>query len=321
MSTQFGLNIGNDQSATNNAPYPVAQNAADLAFLKPYTNWLRIALTYGLDQNDTTNLRHLATDAIQAGYKVTYGITAGADATAATYYNQWLATGILAAAAWAQANGVSEFQIGNEEDWNASLGSFSPKTAAQVQADIRAIVPAVKKIFTNGPVTYCTAEGMLQDWITGGLGGLDMIYFNVYDTDANFQSIVSKIESNFGAKGAVSEWNAQHGYDPTQYSEGTGPVFDAWFAADIKNRANMLEAAGISKAFLFTWRYLGSGWAFCEDGTTTLRPGFANAFPSATTTPPVTPPTTPPTTPPVTAQKFTGTFSGTFSGTLTGTIE
>jgi hypothetical protein len=166
MSTQFGLNIGNDQSATSNAPYAAAQNNADLAFLKPYTGWLRVALVYGADQHDTKNIQELALAAKAAGYKVVYGITAGADSSDSTYYNTWLSTGILAAAEWAQANGMDEFEIGNEEDWNASLGALSPKTAAQVQNDVRGVVAAVKNVF-KGPVSYCTAEGMLNDWIAG----------------------------------------------------------------------------------------------------------------------------------------------------------
>lgn len=313
MATQFGLNIGNDQVSTSPpAAYPAAQNAADLAYLKTYTNWLRIALTYGLDQNDLTNLRELAVAAKTAGFKTTYGITAGADATTATYYNQWLSTGILAAATWAQANGMSEFHIGNEEDWNASLGSLSPKTPAQVQADIRGIVPAVKKIFTNGPVSYCTAEGMLDDWISGGIGELDFLYVNVYDTDANFKTIVGKIVSAFGAKGGVSEWAANNPYP--------SGLTDAQYGADIAARAAILEASGISKAFLYTWRD-NDTWAF-KLANGTLRTGFASAFPTAVTPTPVPTPTpTPvPTPTPPTSQKVSGTVSGTFTGTFTGTI-
>ena len=323
MATVFGLNVGNDQSASGGGNYLSAQNSADLAFLKTYTNWLRMALVYGADSADTANIRHLATDAKAAGYKVTYGITAGADASDSTYYNTWLSTGVLAAAQWAQDNGIDEFQIGNEEDWNASLGSLSPKTPAQIQADVRALVPKVKAVFTNGPVTYSTSEGMLNDWVAGGIGELDCIYFNVYDTDANFKTIVDKIASTFGSKGGVSEWNADHGYDPTQYNEGTGSVFDTWFAADIATRAEYLTAAGISKAFLFTWRYVGSGWAFAPTaGSTSTRPGFANAFPTVTPVPGPTPtPTPPPPAPtPPTLQKVSGTLSGTFTGTFIGTI-
>src|ERR1039458_3517509 len=131
-TTQFGINVGNDQSATGGGVYPTAQNASDLKFLKPYTNWIRVALTYGAGSIDTRNIQQLALDAKAAGYKVIYGITAGADSSASTYYNTWLSTGVLAAAAWAQANGMDEFEIGNEEDWNASQGALSPKTAAQV---------------------------------------------------------------------------------------------------------------------------------------------------------------------------------------------
>lgn len=326
MSTQFGLNIGNDQSATG-APASgttIAQNTADLTFLRPYTNWLRVALVYGADQADMKNIQQLALSAKAAGYKVIYGITAGADGSASTYYDTWLSSGVLAAAQWAQANGMDEFEIGNEEDWNASLGSLSPKTPAQIQADVRGLVPAVKKVFT-GPVSYCTSEGMLQDWITGGIGELDFIYFNVYDTAANFQNIVSKIAANFGSKGGVSEWSTDHGYDPTQYSEGTGATFNTWFANDIKTRAAYLTEAGISKAFLFTWRYPNSGWAFAGNtnngNTAETVPGFFAAFPTAPATSPggtSTPTPTPPGTPGPTSTMvtLTGTFTGTFTGTM-----
>ena len=142
-----------------------------------------------------------------------------------------------------------------------------------------------------------------------------MARINVYDTQPNFQSIVNKIVSSFGSKGAVSEWAAQHGYP--------NGMTDSQYQAEIQARATILANSGISKAFLFTWRMGTNSWEFQEPGqvgVAPLHPGFAQAFPSSSTPPPIPPGGGGTTPPPTTPQKITGTLTGTFTGTFTGTI-
>lgn len=272
MATFIGLNIGGDQSATANLPYQAAENAADLAFLKTYTGNLRAALVYYPDTNDTNNIKQLVIDAKNAGYHVMSGITAGAEADISASYTGWLNSGIVAYAQWAQAHNVDEFQIGNEEDWNCFInGAFTAKTPTQIRNDVKSKVAAVRAVY-SGVISYATAEGMLDDWISEGIGGLDKIYFNVYDTLTNFNLIVNKIVTNFGAKGGISEWSAQHPFPFLGMTE-------AQYATEIANRNQIIFNSGISSAYLFTWK-IGGGddWGFSDQSGHLHQPAFSNAF-------------------------------------------
>lgn len=333
-TTLFGINIGNDQNSSN-ASYPSAQNAADLKFLKTYTGTLRVAMPQVNATVPIANLKQLCLDAKAAGYYVSWGLTAGADKNL-TLYDQWIGGDMVTLATWAQANKIDEIHLGNEEDWNNSQGAFPGKTGTQIRNDVKNMVASVKAVY-SGVVSYCTAEGMISAWVSEGLGNLDRIYFNIYDDVANgsFQSNINTITKAFGSKACISEWSAQHGYDASQYSHGSGAAFDTWFAGEIAAHSTIIEAANIPVADLFTWRYTGSGWAFCEDGTaSTLRPGFTQAFPTAPASSPVPTPTPTPTptgtptptptpgpSPTPAPTKVTGTLSGTFTGTFTGTLD
>lgn len=268
---QKGINIGNDQSSTRDLPYRLVQNENDLALLKGKVSRIRIALAYGLDVNDVNNLKRLAIEAKQQGFYVQFGITAGADAATATYYNQWLSKDIVAAAVWAQAHHIDEFAIGNEEDWYCQvLGAYTTKTPKEVRDDIRNKVADVRKVY-SGSIIFSDAEGTLDDWIKEGIGGLDRIYFNVYDTYPNFEAIIHKIVDHFGTnRGGLAEWAAQYGYDKMS-QDGMSPQA---YAQEITKRTTLVRNSGLP-AYLFTLRtnQNESGWGFLlEDGT--KRPGI-----------------------------------------------
>lgn len=266
-----GINIGNDQSSTPNLPYQSVENAADLASLKGKVSRIRIALAYGLDQNDVNNLKRLAIAAKQQGFYVQFGITAGSDPDVNTYYNQWLSTDVISMAQWAQANRIDEFAIGNEEDWYCEiLDAFTAKTPKEIRDDVRAEALKVRAVY-SGSIVYADAEGTLDDWIKEGIGSLDRIYFNVYDSLPNFQSVVDKIAQHFGAAhGGVAEWSAEHGYnDLTQ--AGMTPQ---QYAQQIADREKILMQSGMP-SYLFTLRMAAGGddWGFIlPDGT--KRPGL-----------------------------------------------
>lgn len=247
-----GMNIGNDQNATPNLPYKTAQNAADLALLKGKVGRVRVAFTYGKDQNDLSNLKQLAIDAKKQGFFVQFGITAGAEPDVNSYYNQWLNTDVVNLAAWAQTNKIDEFSIGNEEDHNAQFnGAFTAKTPTQVRNDVKTLVGRVKTVY-SGQVVYATSELVLDDWIREGRGPLDRIYFNVYDTQVNFRSIIGKIVSNFGVDhGGLAEWAAFHQY-------GSMGMTPDQYRAEISQRTAIVKASGLP-AYFFTLRMNGDG--------------------------------------------------------------
>jgi hypothetical protein len=255
-----GINIGNDQNA-----YKAAQNQADLSLLKGKVGRVRVAFTYGKDQNDLNNLKQLALDAKKQGFFVQFGITAGAEPSVTSYYNQWLNTDVVNLASWAQANHIDEFSIGNEEDHNAQFnGAFKEKTPTQIRNDVKTLVGRVKAVY-SGQVVYVTSELVLDDWIREGRGPLDRIYFNVYDTDVNFGNLVSKIASNFGVDHAgLAEWAAFHQYG----SMGMSPD---QYRSNISMRAKIVKNSGLP-AYFFTLRMNGDGgtddWGLLlKDGT------------------------------------------------------
>lgn len=302
MATRaMGLNIGSDQNSTdpNDAPYAKVQNTADLAYLRPLMDRVRVGITYGQDINDLNNLKQLALDAKALGFYVQLGITAGMEANASAYYSKGYYTDVVNLAKWCATNHIDEFTIGNEEDWHAlNEKVLKPKTPKQIRDDVRAIVSKVRAVY-SGQIVYCTAQGTLDDWIKEGIGGLDRIYFNVYDTRANFQGIVTKIVKAFGVDHAgLSEWAAENPYP--------NGMTDAKYRAEIMARRDIVVASGLP-AYLYTWRDTEE-WAFKVGNT--LRPGFTDVFGAATTPPDTTPPTTP------TVGSFTGTFKGSFTGTF-----
>lgn len=268
---QKGINIGNDQSSTPNAPYPTAQNDADLAYLKGKVSRIRLALAYGKDVNDVNNLKRLAVEAKKQGFHVQFGISGGADSDVSTYYNQWLSTDIVTTARWAQANHIDEFSIGNEEGWSCQVGSaFTTKTPKEVRDDVRSKVAEVRKVY-SGSIVYADAEGTLDDWIKEGIGGLDRIYFNVYDTLPNFQDIITKVVDNFGVNhGGIGEWGAEHGFEQMKESG----MSSQQYAQEIINRAAIVKKSGLP-AYLFTLRMSpdGSDWGLIL-GDGTRRPGL-----------------------------------------------
>jgi len=245
-----GINIGNDQSSTSDAPFAYAENESDLAYLKGKVSRIRIAVAYGADINDLTNLKRLAMEAKDDGFYVQFGITAGSDPDVNTYYNRWLSTDIVATAIWAQAHHIDEFAIGNEEDWhNMVQGAYPSKTPAEIRNDIRNKVADVRKVY-SGLIVYADAEHTMDDWIKEGIGGLDRIYFNIYDTDSNFQMMVKKVKDNFGtAHGGIAEWATEHGYQDVI----TNKITPAQYAQDLMKRAAIIKASGLP-AYLFTLR-------------------------------------------------------------------
>lgn len=259
-----GFNIGNDQNATPpGTPYKALQNAEDLLYLKGRVSRLRVALTYGKDQNDLANLKQLALDAKKQGFFVQFGITCGVDDA---YWPTFLSTDMLAVAAWCETNRIDEFSIGNEESWRSHIGQ-SQIPEKQIRDDIRNAVAKVKGVY-HGSVVYCDAEGVLDAWIAEGRGNIDRLYFNVYDNLTNFQNIINKIITAFGTNhGGLSEWAAQHPFSQMNMT----PV---QYAAEITNRQAIVKKSGLP-AYAFTWRMgPGSDWEFVSTDNSS-KPGLS----------------------------------------------
>jgi hypothetical protein len=181
--------------------------------------------------------------AIAKGADVTWGVgCSNITLTAANWADY--RTAVLTAAAWAQANGVYEFVIGNEEERHNDDTTI---TDAQVRTNIRSLATEVQAIFTNGEVTYGNACLYLSDWINEGIGDLDQIGWMVYG-DESWQNNVDTIIAAFGVDHAyINEWNVDSG----GYSWFDGDEVDE--VALITQMVDYFKAAGISRAFFFLY--------------------------------------------------------------------
>jgi hypothetical protein len=106
------------------------------------------------------------------GLKAVWGLTAGS-LDAATWVDYRVA--VLAAAAWAEANGVDEFQLGNELDGKVDGITL---TVEQLRENLKSLATEVKAIYKRGKVSYSTFY--YNEWIAAGKGDIDIISLNVY---------------------------------------------------------------------------------------------------------------------------------------------
>ena len=244
----IGMNFGHQVTPNS---YDTSQIENDLTFLTSIgISRVRIALpTFG-GGGSTANCQDMVMRALTHGFYVVWGVATGKnagqlDATTWASYKSYV-TGTLAS--WAQANGLPELCIGNECDYQADGTTL---TAATVRSDVRAMVATVKAIY-SGVVSYNTTVLQLSGWTSEGIGSLDKIGWNSYDTLSNFQSRNPTIVSNFGSKGYVSEFGCiTHGF--SDYNDES-----AWYT-DVVNRVSSLASNNVSTGYFFCYRDGGFG--------------------------------------------------------------
>jgi hypothetical protein len=175
-----GLGMGLYSEGKGAASAEEFDSAVDILLSNGFTD-LRID---GPDYQNTTSLvlsKAAVIKAVAKGAKVTWLVSSN------SYNNpDWKITAanwptfrqaILDAAAWAQANGVYEFQLGNEEE-NHIDGTTM--TVSQLMINLKSVATDVQSIFTNGNVSYTCARWSISDWITLGRGDIDILASNIY---------------------------------------------------------------------------------------------------------------------------------------------
>lgn len=166
-----------------------------------------------------------------AGAYVFWGVS-GDSITASNWPDQRIA--ILDAAAWAQANGVDEFAIGNEEEYKVDGTTI---TVAQVQANLKSVATEVQSIFTRGPVSYNTSKDFLYDWISLGKGNIDTFGLNLYlggqwGYDDTWMDAIDDAYAEWGSEAFLSEFGpsytnlADYSTDETTQADGVQEMMD-----------------------------------------------------------------------------------------------
>jgi hypothetical protein len=248
----LGMNMGSNLNFTT--AYPTAQVTADLAFLKAsgFTS-IRVALSDYADAGGITNTQALALAAKAAGFSVTYGVACAGTLTSVNMPGAYQ-TAVYAQAAWAKANGIDEFQVGNEME-NHRDGTL---TDQQVRTWVRAAATYIKgTVGFTGKVSYAVGQGFSNKsagWVSDpGLGGLDYLGINVYGDDflnsnSNFEYYIDQLLTVYTtAQLYVSEFNIYYTWSVITLSQQE--IFDQVgqrFAA-IKSR--------VLRANFFCWRY------------------------------------------------------------------
>ena len=186
---------------------------------------------------------------VAKGAKVIWGVAAPAPITS-TNWSDYRAA-ILNAAAWAEDNGVYEFQLGNEEE---SRVDGTTMTVDQLIANLKSVATEVKEIYTRGNVSYACEHDQSKQvaWNIAGLGDIDLISFNTYvESTSNWDWWKTKINwmvNHFGARAYLSEFNL------------TSSSLDAW-SADEKVQAEALtemieyiKDSETKRALYFAWK-------------------------------------------------------------------
>ncbi|HZK41199.1 MAG TPA: hypothetical protein VFC91_06580 [Atribacterota bacterium] len=173
---------------------------------------------------------------------------------------------ILDAATWAQANGVYEFQLGNEEEYHVDGTTM---TIAQIITNLKSVATDVQKIFTNGNVSYSCWQDSIDDWITAGKGDIDILASNIYRGgygvyNDNWKTDITKLVNAFGVDGTyISE------FAPSYSSLEDYSKDEKVQAAGVTEMIEYIKASGMNRALFYSWHDYSSGLfgAVKNDGT------------------------------------------------------
>jgi len=157
---------------------------------------------------------------------------------------------ILDAAQWAQDNGVYEFQIGNEEGYHVDVTTM---TVAQIITNLKSVATEVKKIFTNGNVSYSCGSCFIDGWIAVGKGDIDILASNVYiggegDYNDNWKTYITNLVDAFGVDGTyITE------FAPSYSSLEDYSTDEAVQTAGVTEMIEYMKASGIKRALFYSW--------------------------------------------------------------------
>jgi hypothetical protein len=199
------------------------------------------------------------------GLRFIWGVSsAGATLTAANWSD--FSDAVLAAAQWAQDNGVYEFQIGNEEELHNDDDTL---TDAQLVTNLKALATDVQEIFTNGNVSYATSWDY-DALVAAGRGDIDLIGLNIYrgsdvgTFNDNWKWNISWIVSIFGTDALyVTEFNLSS-KDINNYSTN-----EAVQAVGITEMIEYFKTLGVERALFYSWHdYPGGLFGVVKDDGT-----------------------------------------------------
>src|SRR5665648_1034420 len=189
------------------------------------------------------------------GIKVIWGVCSGGTTITSSNWSDFEAA-ILAAAQWAQDNGVYEFQIGNEEEYHNDDDTM---TDAQLITNLKAVATDVQEIFTNGNVSYSCGNSNIGDWVTAGKGDLDIMASNVYMTwgaghPEDWEDMIDDLVGAFGTDGTYLTEFSLNTDSLDSYSTD-----EAVQAAAVTEMIEYIKASGMERALFYAWHDYADG--------------------------------------------------------------
>ena len=188
--------------------------------------------------------------AVAMGLNVIWGVSGSGNVM--TLFN-WKAYSdkVLELAAWAESNGVYEFQIGNEEE---SFNDNTTLTDTKLRENLRTLAIAVKAIFKRGKVSYsCQFDDFAVDpWIDEGKGDIDLLAINCYRGGLNFdnrwKTSITNMVNTFGVDGTyITEFNLS-GHGLSYWSTD-----EAEQASGLAEMIDYIKASGVKRAMYFAY--------------------------------------------------------------------
>lgn len=118
-----------------------------------------------------------------------------------------------------------------------------------IEANIRALAAEVQTIFTRGNISYTSSDSYFMDkWHTLGRGDIDILAWNVYSNQDNWQNDITNM---------VNWWGAEHSY-VTEFNLNYRSLNDystdeAVQAAALTSMIEYIRASGVARAYYFCY--------------------------------------------------------------------
>jgi len=241
--------------------FPTSDNTYPLELSPSFGEWvdellangftqLRIGVTYWAEPSAIAIAKSAITIAVSKGAEVIWGVGSGAGTITSANWPDYRAA-ILAAAQWAQDNGVYKFQLGNEEEVHVDGTTI---TGADMIVNLKAVATEVQEIFTNGNISYSYGWTYEDDWIAAGRGDIDIIAFNNYIGGEGYYG-------GDGWKTTIDNLVAAFGVDHTYLTE-FGPSYsaledystdEAVQAAAVTEMIEYIKSSGMTRAIFFCY--------------------------------------------------------------------
>lgn len=243
-----GFNYGSGDTVY--VSYNADKVAADVIDMGRFCGHVRVTIpAYDATNAVINNAKAACLAAKGAGFYVVWGCSAS-NVMTATVYTAFSAVAATLAA-WSQANGIDEFDYGNELELRVDNVTL---TYAQFRTNLRADIATAKTANPTLKISYAVDASSYQAWINEGIGTMDYLSVNVYGYNnagvvgnySTFLAPVTALVAAFGAKTYVSEFNA--------YSTWASVPTSLKAQADIvAKQRSLLVASGVVRAYFFAY--------------------------------------------------------------------